>query len=164
MTNGKSVDFRTITVTKTVTGNMGDTEKSFDFTVLAVKDGKRQGFNINGIDSVDGQVKFSLKHGESVQFRIPAGTTAYITEDTYSGYRTSYKLNSNDFKRGSTASIESISENVEVQFVNNKEAAPNVGISIEPKDNQKYSSVLVVAILLLIGMLVSSAKSMREKS
>ena len=68
-----------LTVTKTVTGNAGDTSKAFNFTVT-LKDTSVNGM-FGDMTFTDGKATFSLKHGESKTAKdLPAGITYTVTE------------------------------------------------------------------------------------
>lgn len=91
-----------LTVTKTVTGKLGDTNKAFTFTIT--KDGKPVNNitedNIEVSDGAqwlnDGNGKFTLKDGATITFKnLPSGEYK-VVEDDYKGekYETSYVVGS----------------------------------------------------------------------
>lgn len=87
-----------LTVTKVVTGNMGDTTKAFDFTVNLSKDDVAVPMAVvpSGVTatSTTGEYKFSLKHNDSITFTLYNECSAVITEDDYSSdyYTTTWEV------------------------------------------------------------------------
>lgn len=79
-----------LTVTKTVTGNMGDKSKEFTFTVT-LSDSTVNG-EYGDMKFVSGVAEFTLKHGESKTAEgLPAGITYKVTETGNEGYDVSCK-------------------------------------------------------------------------
>ncbi len=114
----------TITLTKKVTGNMGDKDKEFSFTVstdkgtLAVPD--------NGnctLNSTDNTVTAELHDGETATITVPYGATITIKETNGSGYTASYVVGSESKKDGSICEISKITENTNITFTNDKNVA-----------------------------------------
>lgn len=82
-------DFGSLTVSKIVEGNAGETDKDFTFTVT-LSDTSISG-TIGDMMFTDGEATFTLKHGESkTATGLQAGITYTVTEDDYSddGYVT----------------------------------------------------------------------------
>lgn len=94
---------QTLTVTKTVGGNMGDTTKGFSFTLTVTKDGTpytaaldatKTGAGIDGSETLtlssgdDSTYYFQLKHDQEIAIEIPYGYTATVTEAEEYGYLT----------------------------------------------------------------------------
>ena len=88
--------FANLTITKTVTGNMGNRAKDFTFTLTVAdvlptaefewaKNGVVQTVKLHSGDS------FTLKHGESVTIVLPLDTDITIAENN-DYYKTSFKL------------------------------------------------------------------------
>ena len=74
---------RSLTVRKTVEGEMGDRSKAFPFTAVLTVDGQAvpfpagEGYTVSG-----GQAVFALRHGESLTFTgLPYGGVVTVTED-----------------------------------------------------------------------------------
>ena len=78
-----------LTVSKEVSGNLGDTSKSFSFTVAC-----------DGLALED--ANFSLKHGESKEITLPMGATVTVTETATDGYSTSYSINDGEKTAGNS--------------------------------------------------------------
>ena len=87
---------RTIKVTKKVEGKFGERDKSFKFTLtlseaaVSYDDGKFP--DDRKVTSNGSTYSFSLKHNESIEFVVPDGCTASVSEDDYSseGYVTTW--------------------------------------------------------------------------
>ena len=86
-----------ISVSKTVKGNQGDRTKNFEFVLkLTGSDGlivpgsvdvEKNG-NFETMKVVDGEVKFTLSHGEKIIFKkLPAGVKYEVTETVTDGYK-----------------------------------------------------------------------------
>ena len=127
----------TLNVTKKVTGNSGDKNKKFHFTV-SVKNGNTDlSFKISD-KPYSGSAETSLSDKETITLTdVPVGATVIIIEDDYnsSRYKTSYKIDGNSSVESSKAKITSISRmdnNVahQVEFTNNKEAIPDTGVDL----------------------------------
>lgn len=81
------VTYGNLTISKTVTGDMGDKTKYFYFTVTFDADGS---YNYSGSKSgtISSGGIIQLKHGESVTIvGLPTGTKYSVTESGYSGYK-----------------------------------------------------------------------------
>ncbi len=83
------------TIAKQVTGNMGDLQKEFDFTVTVTDNsGRSPTFKVDGKEYTGTANNIKLKHDGSVTLtNVPIGATVTITEgDSADGYETSAKL------------------------------------------------------------------------
>ena len=101
VTNVYTRNTQTLTVIKTVAGPMGDTSEDNTFSfVLKLKDENNQPYEPDSIGVVEGtsitfnEAKggyvFTLSHGDKIQFEIPYGYTATVTEDADNGGYTVY--------------------------------------------------------------------------
>ncbi len=143
-----------LTVSKTVTGSMGDREKEFEFQIT-LKDASGNalagtysytGGTVSGVTGVDtpsdgtltftgGVAEFELKHGQSITiFGLPAGSTYEISETDAQadGYTTQVTVNggtpATDYSTGS----QTLSENTDnVAFVNSRDQVPVTGILLD---------------------------------
>ena len=105
-------DTGSLTVSKTVAGNAGETDKSFRFTVT-LGDTSIDG-TFGDMTFTDGVADFTLKHGESkTATGLPAGTSYKVEEDDYSkeGYTTSKTGDTGEIPEGDT---------VRASFINTK--------------------------------------------
>lgn len=156
-----------VTVSKTVTGALGDKAKEFSFT-LTVKD------DSNG-NEITGEMKaqkgsaeeftiksgntFTLKDGESIVFtNVPTGATVTVTENDYTGtnggYSTSYVVDNGQSTGGLEAKLENISAgNHTIAFTNSKDVRPDTGITLH---SMPY-------LLVLAGVLVGGMAWMRRR-
>ena len=138
-----------LTVTKTVTGKLGDTNKAFTFTIT--KDGKPVGNitedNIEVSDGAqwlnDGNGKFTLKDGASIIFKnLPSGQYK-VVEDNYLGekYETSYVVDSGTPENGQEASVTIGTDAKQINFTNHRTLEPDLGVLL---DTLPYIVILAV--------------------
>ena len=138
-----------LTVTKTVTGKLGDTNKAFTFTIT--KDGKPVNNitedNIEARDGAqwlnDGNGKFTLKDGASIIFKnLPSGQYK-VVEDNYSGekYETSYVVDSGTPVNGQEASVTIGTDAKQINFTNHRTLEPDLGVLL---DTLPYIVILAV--------------------
>ncbi|QNM04462.1 MSCRAMM family protein [Qiania dongpingensis] len=99
-----------LTISKAVTGNGGDKEKEFEFTVRFDGPGKEKMYSYTGEGTADGMVKsgdtVKLKHGDSIMIKdIPEGTGYEVQETDYSreGYVTARTGDTGVIKDGITS-------------------------------------------------------------
>lgn len=109
-----------LTISKTVSGNLGDKSKDFKFTIeLQDKNNNPisgsypySGDKSGTLTFTDGTAEINLKHGESITItELKVGTKYTVTEDNYGneGYSTVYQNNTGTIvKEGNTASFENI--------------------------------------------------------
>lgn len=162
-----------LTLEKQVTGNQGDRDKDFVFTVTitnAVVGTKYNvssvtGSNITIIDgtgaydsnagtltATDGSVKFTcqLKHNETIVIRgLTAGTNYTIEETEYTddGYKTSYKIDDGIVSEASSTGEQNMGDSDQkVTFTNNKEGTVPTGIILE------IAPYIVLAAVVLAGL------------
>lgn len=140
-----------LTVTKTVTGKLGDTNKAFTFQILdasgnpvTLTTGNYEFSNTNGAllnDGTDG--KFTLKDGASITFRnLPSGQYK-VVEDNYSGekYETSYVVDSGTPENRREASVTIGTDAKTIAFTNNCTLQPDLGVLL---DTLPYIVILAV--------------------
>ena len=167
-----------LTVTKNLTGNMADLNKSFEVTVvLTAPTGKTVTGPIQyGSNTIAGgwigtkQIVFNLKNGESAQIQgIPDGVTYTVTETDYSGEGYDIPVYSFDHatETGDTAvtaaawagnyASGAISDSADtVTIENKKDALIDVGVMV---DNAPY--VLMIALVLGLSALIFVQKRKR---
>lgn len=142
-----------LTVTKTVTGKLGDTNKAFTFQILdasgnpvTLTTGNYEFSNTNGAllnDGTDG--KFTLKDGASIIFKnLPSGEYKVIEED-YSGekYDTSWQIGTDGevYEKNSTATVTIGTTEQTVHFTNHRTLEPDLGVLL---DTLPYIVILAV--------------------
>lgn len=138
-----------LTVTKTVTGKLGDTNKAFTFTIT--KDGKPVNNitedNIEVSDGAqwlnDGNGKFTLKDGATITFKnLPSGEYK-VVEDDYKGekYETSYVVGSGTPENGREVSVTIGTDAKQIDFTNYRTLEPDLGVLL---DTLPYIVILAV--------------------
>lgn len=140
-----------LTVTKTVTGKLGDTNKAFTFTITKA-DGTAANITdanveISEADSAkvewlrDG--KFTLKDGASITFKnLPSGEYKIVEED-YTGekYETSYVVDSGTSTDGQEATVTIGTDAKQINFTNHRTLEPDLGVLL---DTLPYIVILAV--------------------
>lgn len=142
-----------LTVTKTVTGKLGDTNKAFTFQILdasgnpvTLTTGNYEFSNTNGAllnDGTDG--KFTLKDGASITFKnLPSGQYK-VVEDNYSGekYETSWQIGTDGkvYEKNRTATVTIGTTEQTVHFTNHRTLEPDLGVLL---DTLPYIVILAV--------------------
>lgn len=138
-----------LTVTKTVTGKLGDTNKAFTFTIT--KDGKPVNNitedNIEVSDGAqwlnDGNGMFTLKDGATITFKnLPSGEYK-VVEDDYKGekYETSYVVGSGTPENGREVSVTIGTDAKQIDFTNHRTLEPDLGVLL---DTLPYIVILAV--------------------
>lgn len=148
-----------LTVSKTVTGMLGDTNKAFTFQILDANNepvklttGNYEFSNTNGAllnNGTDG--KFTLMSGANVTIKnLPVGTytvTELETADELKNYKTTWLLNSNPDSSNETenstrtATVEMKGENRVLDFTNECTLKPDTGVLL---DTLPYIVILAV--------------------
>lgn len=138
-----------LTISKTVTGMLGDTNKAFNFTITKA-DGTPVNITESNIEITDntkavwqGDGKFTLKDGASITFKnLPSGEYK-IAEDDYSGekYETSYVVDSGTPENRREASVTIGTDAKTIAFTNNCTLQPDLGVLL---DTLPYIVILAV--------------------
>ena len=138
-----------LTVTKTVTGKLGDTNKAFTFTITKA-DGTPVNITDANIETTDNTKavwqsngKFTLKDGASITFKnLPSGEYK-IAEDDYLGekYETSYVVDSGEPQSGKDAAVTMSGTNMKLAFTNHCNLDPDTGVLL---DTLPYIVILAV--------------------
>ena len=140
-----------LTVTKTVTGKLGDTNKAFTFQILGASGnpvtlttGNYEFSNTNGALLNDGtNGKFTLKDGASITFKnLPSGEYKIVEED-YTGekYETSYVVDSGTSTDGQEATVTIGTDAKQINFTNHRTLEPDLGVLL---DTLPYLVILAV--------------------
>lgn len=145
-----------ISVSKTVKGNQGDKSKNFEFVLkltgsneLVVPgsvDVEKNG-SFETMKVIDGEVKFTLSHGEKIIFKkLPAGVRYEVTETVTDGYKMTCDNNSGVLRT-----------NANIGFVNTK----NVGIPTAAMTN----TGIITAIAVCCGgvVIVAIVRAVKKK-
>lgn len=142
-----------LTVSKTVTGKLGDTNKAFTFTITKA-DGTAANITDTNIEISEadrakvewlGNGKFTLKDGASIIFKnLPSGEYKVIEED-YSGekYDTSWQIGTDGevYEKNSTATVTIGTTEQTVHFTNHRTLEPDLGVLL---DTLPYIVILAV--------------------
>lgn len=142
-----------LTVTKTVTGKLGDTNKAFTFTITKA-DGTPVNITIANIEISEADRakvewldngKFTLKDGASITFKnLPSGEYK-IVEDDYIGekYETSWQIGTDGdvHKKNRTATVTIDTTEQTVHFTNHRTLEPDLGVLL---DTLPYIVILAV--------------------
>ena len=139
----------TLKVSKTVTGNMGDKNKYFEFDVtLTGEEGKAYGesYVVSGGSKeannpasikIGEKTTFKLKHGDTISIaNLPYGVSYTVTEAAADGYTTT--------KAGDSGTISAAEQTA--AFTNNKNGNIDTGVTTE---NLPY--VLLIGFVVLAG-------------
>lgn len=142
-----------LTVTKTVTGKLGDTNKAFTFTITKA-DGTAVNIasaNIEISDADSTKVewldngKFTLKDGASITFKNLPSDEYKIVEEDYSGekYETSWQIGTDGVvhEKNSTATVTIGTTEQTVHFTNHRTLEPDLGVLL---DTLPYIVILAV--------------------
>lgn len=156
-----------LTVTKTVTGKLGDTNKAFTFQILdasgnpvTLTTGNYEFSNTNGAllnDGTDG--KFTLKDGASITFKnLPSGEYKIVEED-YTGekYETSYVVDSGTSTDGQEATVTIGTDAKQINFTNHRTLEPDLGVLL---DTLPY--IVILAVVAGGGILLMLRKHRKE--
>ncbi len=142
-----------LTVRKTVSGNMGDRNREFDFTVQA-QNSKGEAVSVDGTYegiTVDKDGQFKLKHGQSLVIpELPYGVTCTVTESIpeEEGYTTTVKVDGDEEKSSKTVTVENMNTAAVIDFTNTKTLNVPTGIFT---DNLPYLVMLAMAAIGLTG-------------
>ena len=138
-----------LTISKTVTGKLGDTNKAFTFTITKA-DGTPVNITDANIETTDNTKavwqsngKFTLKDGASITFKnLPSGEYKIVEED-YTGekYETSYVVDSGTSTDGQEATVTIGTTEQTVHFTNHRTLEPDLGVLL---DTLPYIVILAV--------------------
>lgn len=142
-----------LTVTKTVTGKLGDTNKAFTFTITKA-DGTSANITDANVEISEadrakvewkGNGQFTLKDGATITFKnLPSGEYKVIEED-YSGekYDTSWQIGTDGevYEKNSTATVTIGTTEQTVHFTNHRTLEPDLGVLL---DTLPYIVILAV--------------------
>ena len=139
-----------LTVTKTVSGNMGDKSKEFGFSLtLTPPDGKTcpealsytKGEETGTLSLEDGKYSFALSHGESITFKNIDADTQYIVKEEgvlFQGYIVT--------KENAAGTI--LDENITASFENYK----FVSVPTSADMDKKSMVAMLMLALIVFGM------------
>lgn len=138
-----------LTISKTVTGKLGDTNKAFTFTITKA-DGTAANITNTNIEISEadrakvewkGNGQFTLKDGASITFKnLPSGEYKVI-EDSYTHYKTSYVVDSKTPENGQKARVTIGTDAKTLAFTNHCTLFPDTGVLL---DTLPYIVILAV--------------------
>lgn len=138
-----------LTISKTVTGKLGDTNKAFTFTITKA-DGTAANITNTNIEISEadrakvewkGNGQFTLKDGASITFKnLPSGEYKVI-EDSYTHYETSYVVDSKTPENGQEARVTIGTDAKQINFTNHRTLEPDLGVLL---DTLPYIVILAV--------------------
>ena len=140
-----------LTVSKTVTGKLGDTNKAFTFTITKA-DGTAANITDTNIEISEadrakvewkGNGQFTLKDGATITFKnLPSGEYK-VVEDDYKGekYETSYVVGSGTPENGREVSVTIGTDAKQIDFTNHRTLEPDLGVLL---DTLPYIVILAV--------------------
>ena len=161
-----------LTVTKTVTGKLGDTNKAFTFTITKA-DGTPVNITIANIANIEiseadrakvewlDNGKFTLKDGASITFKNLPSDEYKIVEEDYSGekYETSWQIGTDGVvhEKNSTATVTIGTTEQTVHFTNHRTLEPDLGVLL---DTLPY--IVILAVVAGGGILLMLRKRRKE--
>lgn len=138
-----------LTISKTVTGKLGDTNKAFTFTITKA-DGTAANITNTNIEISEadrakvewkGNGQFTLKDGASITFKnLPSGEYKVI-EDSCTHYETSYVVDSKTPENGQEARVTIGTDAKTLAFTNHCTLFPDTGVLL---DTLPYIVILAV--------------------
>lgn len=158
-----------LTISKTVTGKLGDTNKAFTFTITKA-DGTSANItdaNVEISEADSAKVewlrngKFTLKDGASITFKnLPSGEYKILEED-YTGekYETSWQIGTDGEvqEKNSTATVTIGTTEQTVHFTNHRTLEPDLGVLL---DTLPY--IVILAVVAGGGILLMLRKHRKE--
>lgn len=154
-----------LTISKTVTGKLGDTNKAFTFTITKA-DGTAANITNTNIEISEadrakvewkGNGQFTLKDGASITFKnLPSGEYKVI-EDSYTHYETSYVVDSKTPENGQEARVTIGTDAKTLAFTNHCTLFPDTGVLL---DTLPY--IVILAVVAGGGILLMLRKHRKE--
>lgn len=154
---GNQIDYDSIpvelTITKNVTGSLGDRTKEFTFTLTVVGASVNDEYtwtknSVAQDTPLHNNSTFTLKHGDVVKIMLPRNRDITIQEND-SDYSVSMKLDDAAATEGNTKTFR-ISENATLAVTNDRDAVVPTGVFY----SMNIAAYVIMAICLLIMMLI----------
>lgn len=153
-----------LTISKTVTGKLGDTNKAFTFTVrpadssktLTITDADIIGKSNDNVTFDTTNNTFTLAHDDYITLSLPVGS--YVVEETaVDNYTTKYKIGSADEASGNRAEVTLGDTDQTVAFTNHCDLEPDLGVLL---DTLPY--IVILAVVAGGGILLMLRKHRKE--
>ena len=139
-----------LTVRKTVTGNLGDKNKEFTFSAVV--------YGANDAEIATGS--FTLKHGqERLITNIPYGAKVVITEASAPGYKTTTTVGQATQETNTCTFDEILDDTNSVSFTNDNTATIDTGVTL---DFLPYVLLILGVGVVVALWLVMSAKKRKD--
>ena len=140
------------TVTKEVTGDFGDKNKFFDFTLSGLVPGRSYRLNLAGVavtraSDSSGSISFQLKHGQSMIIGLPEHGVYTILEAEDTDYQTSLRVNGGGSELVRSKEVQ-LSKAVTIVYTNYRPPVAPTGY----QSNKKIYVIVLIAGLLLGSM------------
>ena len=121
-------------ITKTVTGNFGDKNKEFQFS-MKVDGGNTFDLTVNGTALAKGSQSdytFSLKHGGSIEIKgIPVGKQIVLAETNADKYGVKFGENDMITSGPRAVTIASLTADTEITVENDRNTQPDTGVFVD---------------------------------
>ena len=132
-TNRLSITY--LTLRKKVSGNLGDRDQKFAFSVRLYASGQEIPFPApeagENYTLKEGAAVFSLRHDETVTLDdIPVGAGVVVTELLADGYVTRWQMGQQQGD-GVRAEVDALTQPVEILFINTREVTVETGVFLE---------------------------------
>ena len=184
--NNDNINYRgpkvTVTISKAVTGNYGDMNKAFEFTITIqdtngtpLASGKTLTYTggtissgatapANGMLTLNsaGSATFTLKHGQSITVSgIPSAGKVQVAETVDSRYNTTYWIDSASIQTGTDTGVISMNgTNRTVDFLNDGKSVVATGL---PGRTAQKGILSIGAVLCLAGTCYTIIRKVRRK-
>lgn len=166
---------QTLTVTKTVGGNMGDTTKDFAFTLEVKKGNQAYTGALSATEGPKGEAgtattltvgegstyTFGLKHNEQIAIHIPKGYTVKVTETAVDGYTTKWRSYTTgtevsetnpQFTDGTATETITMNQNYTVDYLNECDmTVPPSGVDAQNPGISVMLGVAAASAVLIFG-------------
>lgn len=157
-----------ITIEKQVTGNMGEYDRAFEFTISVTHNDNPvsvDGTYGNGENAVIVENgKFSLKDDQSFTIpNLPTGSKVVVSENDYQssgGYTTTVKIGNADADNQLSGIIEDLKISTTILFTNQKGVDVPTGIF---SDHYPYLMMLAIAAIGTTGFIYPACRRRRHK-
>ncbi|HZJ68866.1 MAG TPA: Cna B-type domain-containing protein, partial [Candidatus Eisenbacteria bacterium] len=139
--------YKTVIISKRVTGNMGDLNKAFSFTATLSDGATFPDIDVEGYTiSTDGKTaSFALKDEEFLTLTVPSNSQINLTESDNAGYTVSYSVNNGSAQTGGQiTNLELEDASTTIEFTNHKDEYIDSGINL---DSLPYLIIIGVAVL-----------------
>lgn len=146
----------TLTVIKIVTGNLGDANRDFGFTLSADEATLGKLATDDPVTVAGDTATFALKHQGSVTMTLPAGAKVALAEDAADGYQTTYQVNDG----AATATLDELTlsdKTTSITVTNKKDGSVDVGVELDS------SGPIAIGVVALAGGAALALRSLMKR-